>query len=181
MAVKYKKPLLVGTTGLKEEHYAGLEKLAKDTVIVTSANASLGVNILKSFVKKLASILDSSYDIEIVEMHHRNKVDSPSGTALILGKAAAEGRQINLDEMAIKERDGIIGKREEGKIGFATLRGGDVIGDHTVIFAGNGERIELTHKATSRELFVTGVMKIISWVKDVKPGKLYGMDDVLGL
>jgi len=179
LATKYQKPLLIGTTGLTTEQVSVLQKLASETVIIKSANTSLGINIMKDAVKKLAAILDSSYDIEIVEMHHRNKKDAPSGTALLLGKAAAEGRNIDFDANAVTDRTG---KRKTGQIGFASLRGGDVIGDHTVIFAGDGERIEISHKATSRQLFVNGVMKIISWVeKGQKPGKLYDMDDVLGL
>ncbi len=134
---------------------------------------------MKNAVKKLAAALDASYDIEIVEMHHRNKADAPSGTALLLGKAAAEGRNVDFETSAVTDRNG---KRNSGQIGFASLRGGDVIGDHNVIFAGNGERIEISHKATSRQLFVNGVMKIISWTeKGQKTGKLYDMEDVLGL
>jgi len=179
LSVKYQKPLLIGTTGLSAEQMSDLQKLAEKTVIVKSANTSLGINIMKDVVKKLAVALDETYDIEIVEMHHRNKADAPSGTALLLGKAAAEGRNITFDANAVMDRTG---KRKTGQIGFASLRGGDVIGDHTVIFAGNGERIEISHKATSRQLFVNGVMKIISWVeKGQKAGKLYNMDDVLGL
>ena len=157
-----------------------LKKCAEKTVIVAAPNMSVGVNLLFALVKRAAAVLDPSYDIEIVEMHHRNKADAPSGTALGLGRAAAEGRQVALNDVARYERHGIIGARPAGEIGFATLRGGDVVGDHTVVFAGAGERIELTHKATSREIFADGAIKAALWAQG-KPDGLYTMQDVLGL
>lgn len=171
---------VVGTTGLSAADEAELADLGTRTAIVYSSNTSLGVNLLFDLVKKVAATLDDSFDIEIVEMHHRRKVDAPSGTALSLGKAAAAGRGVTLDEKGVLSREGVTGPREAGQIGFATLRGGDVVGEHTVIFAGAGERIELTHKAASRELFAAGAVKAALWVSGRKPG-LYSMADVLGL
>src|SRR5262249_11808996 len=144
------------------------------------ANMSLGVNILLAFTEKLAAALGPDSDIEILEMHHRHKVDSPSGTALALGEAAARGRKVALNDVARMVRKGQVGARPNGEIGFATLRGGDVIGDHTVIFASEGERIELTHKASSREIFARGAVRAALWAAGRKPG-LYAMKDVLGL
>ena len=141
---------------------------------------SLGVNLLAALTEKVAKALDTDFDIEIVEMHHRHKVDAPSGTAQMLGNAAAQGREINLSEHAIRSRDGHTGPRPEGDIGFATLRGGSVVGDHTVIFAGNGERIELTHRADDRSIFAQGAVKAALWGQGKGPG-LYNMRDVLGL
>ncbi|MCK5296055.1 MAG: 4-hydroxy-tetrahydrodipicolinate reductase, partial [Alphaproteobacteria bacterium] len=143
-------------------------------------NMSIGVNLLFTLVEKIARTLDDSYDIEILEMHHRNKVDAPSGTALGLGKAAAKGRGVELDDVAEKVRNGIIGARAKGEIGFATLRGGDVVGEHSVIFASNGERIEISHKASSREIFVKGALKAALWTRKKHFG-LYSMQDVLEL
>ena len=141
---------------------------------------SVGVNLLAGLVRRAAAILGTDYDIEIVEMHHRHKIDAPSGTALLLGRAAAEGRGIALDEAAVRGRDGITGARPGGAIGFASLRGGSVVGDHSVILAGEGERIELTHRAESRDIFVHGALRAAFWAFDKKPG-LYTMADVLGL
>lgn len=180
IAAETGKILIVGTTGLSAEQMEILKKCAEKTVIVAAPNMSVGVNLLFALVKRAAAVLDPSYDIEIVEMHHRNKADAPSGTALGLGRAAAEGRQVALNDVARYERHGIIGARPAGEIGFATLRGGDVVGDHTVIFAGAGERIELTHKATSREIFADGAIKAALWAQG-KPDGLYTMQDVLGL
>ena len=132
------------------------------------------------FLKRVSEILDEDYDIEIVEMHHRHKVDTPSGTALALGRAAAEGRSVDLDDAARRGRDGITGARERGTIGFAALRGGDVVGDHSVIFAADGERLELTHKAASRETFANGALRAAQWAHGKEPG-LYNMQNVLGL
>jgi len=171
---------IIGTTGLSEEHKEKLREYAKKAVIVLSPNMSVGVNILLALTEKAAAILNDSYDIEIVEMHHNKKVDAPSGTALALGTAAADGRNVNLNDVAKKSRDGQIGPREKGEIGFATLRGGDVVGDHTVMFAGPGERIELTHKASSRTIFAHGALMAAKWAKGKKHG-LYSMKDVLGL
>lgn len=180
IAAETGKILIVGTTGLTAEQTDVLKKCAEKTVIVAAPNMSVGVNLLFALVKRAAAVLDPSYDIEIVEMHHRNKADAPSGTALGLGRAAAEGRQVALDDVARYERHGIIGARPAGEIGFAALRGGDVVGDHTVIFAGAGERVELTHKAASREIFADGAIKAALWARG-KPAGLYTMQDVLGL
>jgi 4-hydroxy-tetrahydrodipicolinate reductase len=141
---------------------------------------SLGVNLLAELVTQVARSLDPAWDIEIVEMHHRHKVDAPSGTALLFGRAAAAGRGVDLDKMAERGRDGVTGARKPGAIGFAALRGGDVVGEHSVIFAAEGERIELTHKATSRDIFARGAFAAARWVAGRKPG-LYSMKDVLGI
>ena len=141
---------------------------------------SLGVNLLAALVRRAAAALGPDYDIEILEMHHRHKVDAPSGTALLLGRAAAEGRGIELAEHSVRGRDGHTGARPGGAIGFATLRGGSVVGEHSVIFAGEGERIELTHRAESRDNFARGALRAALWAVDKQPG-LYDMRDVLGL
>lgn len=171
--------LVIGTTGLQVQHQDAIERAAQKTALVQAANYSVGVNLLQGLVEQAARILPEIYDIEIVEMHHRHKVDAPSGTALALGHAAAKGRDVNLDDVADKVRDGIIGARRSGDIGFATLRGGDVVGDHTVMFAGPGERVEITHKAASREIFASGAVRAAIWACQQKPG-LYSMQDVLG-
>jgi 4-hydroxy-tetrahydrodipicolinate reductase len=171
---------VIGTTGLSHEQEERVQAAARHAVIVKSGNMSLGVNLLAALVRKAAAMLDADFDIEVVEMHHRMKVDAPSGTALLLGKAAAEGRQIALDDHSVRVRDGHTGVRKRGDIGFATLRGGDIVGDHTVIFAGPSERIELTHRASDRELFARGAVKAALWGQGKPPG-IYSMDDVLGL
>jgi 4-hydroxy-tetrahydrodipicolinate reductase len=170
---------VIGTTGMQPEHDERLKAAARHCRIVKSGNMSLGVNVLASLVRRAAAALEG-FDIEIVEMHHRHKVDAPSGTALLLGEAAAHGRNIALSEHSIRARDGHTGARPEGDIGFASLRGGSVVGDHTVIFAGDGERIELTHRAESRDNFAHGAVRAALWAHDKKPG-LYSMTDVLGL
>ena len=180
LAAKFGTALIIGTTGLPASAKAKLKTSAKKTVIVQAPNMSTGVNILLALTEKLAGVLADDYDIEIVEMHHRHKVDAPSGTALGLGEAAAKGRGVALEEVARKSRDGQVGARPKGEIGFATLRGGDVVGDHTVIFAADGERIEITHKASSREVFARGAVRAAMWAKKKKAG-LYSMRDVLGL
>jgi 4-hydroxy-tetrahydrodipicolinate reductase len=180
LAVEKSVAHIIGTTGLTSQQENELNEIAKQGVIIYAPNMSVGVNLLFSLTQKVASILAEDYDIEIVEMHHKKKVDSPSGTALGLGRAAAKGRQVELDEVACKERNGIIGERPSGEIGFATIRGGDVVGDHTVIFASEGERIELTHKASSRSIFSKGAVRACLWSKD-QPNGLYSMHDVLGL
>ena len=172
--------LIVGTTGLPAETKGLLKTAAKKAVIVQAPNMSAGVNALMALTEKLAGVLKDDYDIEIVEMHHRHKVDAPSGTALGLGEAAARGRGVALDKVARKTRDGQVGARPKGEIGFATLRGGDVVGDHTVVFAADGERIEITHKASSREVFARGAVRAAMWAKGKTAG-LYTMRDVLGL
>lgn len=172
--------LVVGTTGLNIAQQSAITSASTKTVIVQAANFSMGVNVLLGLVEKAAAILPASYDIEILDMHHHHKVDAPSGTALALGHAAAAGRNQVLDEVACKSRDGIIGARPQGEIGFATLRGGDVVGDHTVIYAGPGERVEIAHKASSREVFANGAVHGALWGCLQPPG-LYSMKDVLGL
>jgi 4-hydroxy-tetrahydrodipicolinate reductase len=171
---------VIGTTGLTSQQEDAILAASRHAVIVKSGNMSLGVNLLAALTKKAAEVLGPDYDIEILEMHHRLKVDAPSGTALMLGKAAAEGRHIGLEDHSVRVRDGHTGARKRGDIGFATLRGGDVIGDHTAIFAGQGERIELTHRAGDRQLFARGAVRAAQWGKGKPPG-LYSMQDVLGL
>jgi 4-hydroxy-tetrahydrodipicolinate reductase len=171
---------VIGTTGFSGEDLARIEAAARHAAIVRSGNMSLGVNLLAALTAKVARVLGPLYDIEIVEMHHRLKVDAPSGTALLLGEAAAKGREINLAEHSQRARDGHTGARKTGDIGFASLRGGTVVGDHSVIFAGPGERIELTHKADDRAIFARGAVQAALWGRDQKPG-LYSMIDVLGL
>lgn len=171
---------VIGTTGFSPEDEVKLEAASRHATIIKAGNMSLGVNLLAALVKKVASTLDDTYDIEIVEMHHRHKVDAPSGTSLMLGNAAADGRNINLNDNSVRVRDGITGARKAGDIGFASLRGGSVAGDHTVIFAADGERVELTHKADDRSIFSKGAIKAALWGQDKKPG-LYSMADVLNL
>jgi 4-hydroxy-tetrahydrodipicolinate reductase len=171
---------VVGTTGLAEQHFAELRKAAARARIVQSGNMSLGINLLAALVRKVAATLGEDFDIEILEMHHRMKVDAPSGTALLLGEAAAEGRAVALKERAVRSRDGQTGSRRSGDIGFAALRGGTVVGEHSVIFAGPVERIELVHKAEDRGLFARGAIRAALWARDQKPG-YYTMADVLGL
>lgn len=171
---------VIGTTGWAEGEDEPLKAAARHARIVKSGNMSLGVNLLASLVRVAAEALDADFDIEVVEMHHKHKVDAPSGTALLLGQAAAEGRGIDLGSHAVRARDGIMDPRKTGDIGFATLRGGSVIGEHSVVFAGEGERIELTHRAEDRQLFARGAVKAALWGYDQKPG-LYSMADVLGL
>ena len=180
LAAQAEAVLVLGTTGLDTEQDAAIARAAQHAAIVQAANMSLGVNVLLELVQRAARMLDADYDLEIVEMHHRYKVDAPSGTALALGKAAAAGRAVDLDEVAQKVRDGVTGPRRRGDIGFATLRGGDVAGEHSVVLAGDGERIELTHRATNREVFARGAVKAALWARDKPPG-LYSMRDVLGL
>lgn len=181
LAAKHKTALIVGTTGLGEDHINMLETAAKKTIVVQAPNMSIGVNVLFSIVEQVSQILDETYDIEIVEMHHKHKMDAPSGTALGLGEAAAKGREVNLSEVAQKVRDGITGERKAGDIGFATLRGGDITGDHTVMFAGEGESVELTHKSRSRKIFADGAVRAAIWSQNATIGKLYNMKNVLGL
>jgi len=172
---------VIGTTGFTPKNEQELHQAAKDGArIVKSGNMSLGVNLLAALVKQAAAALGPEFDIEIVEMHHNQKVDAPSGTALLLGEAAAAGREIDLETNAIKSREGIVGARKQGTIGFATLRGGTVVGEHSVIFAGPSERLELTHKAQDRGLFASGAIKAAIWARTQKAG-YYSMSDVLGL
>lgn len=171
---------VIGTTGCSAADEAKIAAAARHATIVKSGNMSLGVNLVAALTKRVAAALDPSFDIEIVEMHHRAKIDAPSGTALLLGEAAAEGRGIDLANHAIRSRDGHTGARPDGAIGFATLRGGAVVGEHSVIFAGPAERIELTHIAQDRALFARGAITAALWARDKKHG-LYSMMDVLGL
>ena len=170
---------VIGTTGFSDDDLARLKASARHAVIVKSGNMSLGVNLLAALVREAAKALPN-YDIEIVEMHHRMKVDAPSGTALLLGEAAAEGRSVSLKDHALRGRDGQTGARPDGAIGFASLRGGTVVGDHMVTLAGPFERIELAHRAEDRMIFARGALAAVRWGQGQKPG-LYAMSDVLGL
>lgn len=171
---------VIGTTGLSASDHAVIKSVTSRAIVVQSGNMSLGVNLLAALVKQVAKSLDDDFDIEILEMHHKAKIDAPSGTAFMLGQAAAEGRAVNLDARSVRSRDGYTGARRVGDIGFATLRGGTVTGDHTVIFAGPYERIELTHKSEDRMIFARGALKAAMWAHGRKPGH-YSMADVLAL
>ncbi|HSR56076.1 MAG TPA: 4-hydroxy-tetrahydrodipicolinate reductase [Alphaproteobacteria bacterium] len=171
--------LVTGTTGLEPDDQTAIIEAARAVALVQAPNFSVGVNLAFALTERAAALLDEEFDIEVVEMHHRHKVDAPSGTALGLGGAAAKGRGVALDQVSERGRDGITGARERGAIGFASLRGGDVVGEHTVIFAGPAERIEITHKAGGREIFARGAVRAAIWAAD-KPAGLYTMADVLG-
>lgn len=172
---------IIGTTGCTPEDDSRIAAAARHAPIVKSGNMSLGVNLLAALVEQASRALNAAdFDIEIVEMHHKHKVDAPSGTAILLGEAAAVGREIVLSEASVRGRDGITGAREEGTIGFAALRGGSVVGDHSVILAGAGERLVLSHHAEDRGLFARGAVKAALWAHERKPG-LYSMRDVLGI
>ncbi len=171
---------VVGTTGLSATQERELRRHAERVAIVWAPNMSVGVNLLLGLVEQVARTLDPAFDIEILEMHHRHKVDAPSGTALALGRAAARGRAVEFDAVAARSRDGITGARPSGEIGFAVLRGGDVVGDHRVVFAGAGERIELAHLASDRRIYSLGAVRAAMWAGRQSPG-LYGMSEVLGL
>ncbi|MGB6995999.1 MAG: 4-hydroxy-tetrahydrodipicolinate reductase, partial [Pseudolabrys sp.] len=171
---------VIGTTGFAADAESRIQAAARHAVIVKSGNMSLGVNLLAALTKRVARTLDKSFDIEILEMHHNQKVDAPSGTALLLGRAAAEGRGTELEKNSVKSRDGHTGARKAGDIGFAALRGGTVVGEHSVMFAGPAERLELTHKAEDRMIFARGALHAALWARNQKPG-LYSMMDVLGL
>ena len=172
--------IVIGTTGFSAAQKTMLYEAAREIPIVFAPNMSIGVNVLITVLKQTAALLGDGYDIEIIEAHHRHKVDAPSGTALRLGEAVAEATGRNLAEVAVYGREGHTGARDPKTIGFATIRGGDVVGDHTVLFAGIGERIELTHKASSRMTFAQGAVRAALWLADQPPG-LYDMQDVLGL
>ncbi len=172
--------LVLGTTGFADDDLAKIKVSAQRTVIIRAGNMSLGVNLLMQLTKKVAAALDDDFDIEIIEAHHRHKVDAPSGTALMLGQAAAEGRGVELATRTESGRDGITGARKTGAIGFSAVRGGDVVGEHDVIFAAVGERIVLRHLATDRAIFARGALKSALWGQGKKPGE-YTMLDVLGL
>ncbi len=171
---------VVGTTGLQPQHHAKLDAAAHHAVIIQAGNMSLGVNLLTRLTQKVAKALDADWDIEVVEAHHRMKVDAPSGTALMLGQAAAQGRGVDLSSAMVSGRDGITGARLSGSIGFSAIRGGDIVGEHDVIFAAMGERIVLRHIATDRAIFARGALKAAIWGHGQKPGR-YDMMDVLGL
>jgi 4-hydroxy-tetrahydrodipicolinate reductase len=171
---------IIGTTGLSGENENLIAQAAKRAVIVKSGNMSMGVNLLAALVERVAQTLDEEFDVEILEMHHNKKVDAPSGTALMLGRAAADGRGIDLDQRSERGRDGHTGARCAGDIGFASLRGGTVVGEHSVTFAGPAERVELTHRAEDRLIFARGALHAALWARGKKPG-LYSMADVLGL
>jgi 4-hydroxy-tetrahydrodipicolinate reductase len=176
---KAKVKLVIGTTGFNDTQKTAIEDAAQQTGIVFAPNMSVGVTLLINLVEQAARVLNDGYDIEVVEMHHRHKVDAPSGTALRLGEAAAKGIAKALKDCAVYAREGVTGERETGTIGFATLRGGDVVGDHTVVLAGTGERVELTHKASSRATFAQGALRAAKFLAD-KPDGLFDMRDVLG-
>jgi 4-hydroxy-tetrahydrodipicolinate reductase len=180
MAAERGVAYVVGTTGLAECDEEILREAAERIPVVYAANFSVGMTLLADLVERTAERLGDEFDIEIVEMHHRHKVDAPSGSALALGRAAARGRNVGLDDVAVRGRDGVTGARPKGAIGFASLRGGDVPGDHTVMFAGDGERLELTHRAGGREIFARGAVRAALWAVRQDPG-LYTMRHVLGL
>lgn len=171
---------VIGTTGLEAEHLTKIAAAAHHAVIVRAGNMSLGVNLLVKLTQKVAQALDADWDIEIIEAHHNRKVDAPSGTALMLGEAAAEGRGVALADVRDSGRDGITGARQRGDIGFSAIRGGDIVGEHDVLFASPGERIVLRHVATDRAIFARGALKAALWGQDKAPGA-YDMLDVLGL
>jgi 4-hydroxy-tetrahydrodipicolinate reductase len=171
---------VIGTTGFSGENDKLIAEAAKRAVMVKSGNFSAGVNLLEALVKRVAKTLGDDFDVEVLEMHHNKKIDAPSGTALMLGRAAAQGRGVNLEQRSVRGRDGHTGARGAGDIGFASLRGGSVVGDHTVIFAGPAERIELVHKAEDRMIFARGAVRAALWARGQKPG-LYSMADVLGV
>jgi 4-hydroxy-tetrahydrodipicolinate reductase len=173
------KVLVIGTTGMSAADDAAIAEAAQRAAIVRAPNMSVAVNLLFALTEQVAARLGAEFDIEIVEVHHRHKVDAPSGTALALGEAAARGRRVDLSDVAIRGRDGHTGARPVGGIGFAALRGGAEVGDHTVMFCGPAERIELTHKAASRQIYASGAVRAALWARGRKPG-LYGMKDVLG-
>jgi 4-hydroxy-tetrahydrodipicolinate reductase len=179
-AAAARTPIVVGTTGLEERHHFLIDDAAHDIAVLQTGNTSLGVTLLAHLVREAAARLGPDWDIEIAEMHHRMKVDAPSGTALLLGQAAAEGRQIDLAGASERGRDGMTRARAEGAIGFASLRGGTVAGDHSVLFAGTDEVITLSHRAENRSIFARGAVKAAAWLTGKAPGR-YCMEDVLGL
>ena len=179
LAAAHGTALVIGTTGLGAAEQAALDEAAARAPVVQAPNMSLAVNLLFRLTEQVAGILDDDYDIEIVEMHHRHKIDAPSGTALGLGRAAARARGVSLDEVAERGRDGVTGARARGAIGFAALRGGDVVGEHSVIFAAEGERLELTCRSANRQTYARGALLAARWAEGRAPG-LYTMADVLG-
>jgi 4-hydroxy-tetrahydrodipicolinate reductase len=180
LAAKHGASYVTGTTGLDPAQEAALAEAGNTVPILYAPNMSVAVNLFMSLVQQVAGVLGPDYDIEILEMHHKYKIDAPSGTAVGLGKAAAKGRGVDLDDVAIWSREGETGVRPDGAIGFATLRGADVVGEHTVMFASAGERMEFTHRCTDRSLFARGAIRGAQWISDKPPG-LYAMADVLGI
>lgn len=180
IAVEAETPVLIGTTGLEERHHFLIDHAADRIPVLQTGNTSLGVNMLAHLVREAAARLGEDWDIEIVETHHRMKLDAPSGTALLLGEAAAEGRGVGLRQVAVRGRDGITGARASGAIGFASLRGGSVAGDHSVLFLADDERIELSHLAENRMIFARGAVRAAAWLTTQRPGR-YTMAEVLGL
>lgn len=178
--VQADKSMVIGTTGFSGPEMEEIKKLAAGTRAVMAANMSLGINLLLKVVREIAQALGGDYDVEIIEAHHRHKKDAPSGTALKLAQAAAEGLKRNLDDVAVYARHGIIGERSASEIGIQTVRAGDIVGEHTVLFGGLGERIEVTHKVSNRDTFARGALRAALWLREQKPG-LYDMQDVLGL
>lgn len=175
-----KTAIVVGTTGLEARHHAMIDRAARSIPVLQAANTSLGVTLLARLVADAARALGPEWDVEIAELHHRDKIDAPSGTALALGAAAAAGRGVDLAAVSDRGRDGITGARISGHIGFASLRGGSAAGDHCVLFAGDGERIELRHLAENRDIFARGALRAAAWLAGRPPGR-YAMDDVLGV
>ena len=178
IAADHGKSLIIGTTGFNDKDINKLKEYSNKSAIVFSGNMSIGINILSYIIEQVSSMLDDSFDIEIIESHHCHKSDAPSGTALMLGQAAANGRKVSLNDVARKTRDGFIGARPRGEIGFSTIRAGDIIGEHTVLLAGDGERLEFSHKASSRKIFAKGAVKAAIWTYGKQYG-LYSMKDVL--
>jgi 4-hydroxy-tetrahydrodipicolinate reductase len=179
-AAKYRKPLLSGTTGFNKAELETIEKYAKETVILLSSNTSFGVNLVKKEVRNIALMLDSSYDAEIIEEHHNKKKDAPSGTALLLGEAVAQGRKISLKDNSVIGRCGVAGERKNGEIGFSSVRCGKTVGTHTVIFDNGFERIEVKHTAYSRDIFSYGAIGLALALleKKLAPGKIYSFEDI---
>lgn len=180
MAVNAKKPIVIGTTGLNTSQLAAIDEAAKYIPVVFAANYSVGINLMLNLVAQAAAVMGNNSDIEILESHHRFKVDSPSGTAMAIGQRIADTLDRDLDKVAVYGREGISAERDRETIGFATVRAGDIVGEHTALFAAMGERLEITHKASSRLTFANGALKAAEWVKG-QPAKLYSMQDVLGL
>ena len=179
LAAKYKNPHVIGTTGISPEEKTELMELAKENRILFSPNMSIGVNVLLDIIPKLTAMLGADYDTDLMEIHHNLKKDAPSGTALRLAEAVAEGKNKNLADVVSYHREGIIGERPQDEIGIQTLRGGDVVGVHTIYYMGAGERIEITHHAHSRENFAGGALRAARWIVSQKHGSLYSMHDVL--
>ena len=180
MAVKTSTPIVIGTTGLTKKQEDTIKDAARTIALVYASNTSLGINLLFAIIEQISRALPTDFDIDILDFHHNKKIDAPSGTALSLGEAAAKGRDMNFYEVAKLSREGEVARRPSGEIGFAALRGGNVIGEHTVIFAGAGERLEVAHKTSGREIYAAGALRAAHWVYN-QPNGLYSMRDVLGL